>query len=155
MRHSLQARRHAMHRSKYVVLALTLVATAAAATSPGAVLPWRITLHSDREHGAAVYVMNADGSGVRRLVKSTKALIAGPWAPDGQRLLVYQNPGEVLVVDADGRGLRNLTRNAAFDCCASWSPDGRSIVFVSARDGNNELYMMNADGTGQRILAAS
>ena len=28
-----------------------------------------------------------------------------------------------------------------------WSPDGRQLAFQSARDGNLEIYVMNADGT--------
>ncbi|MBL8163920.1 MAG: PD40 domain-containing protein [Anaerolineae bacterium] len=31
----------------------------------------------------------------------------------------------------------------------SWSPDGTQVVFISARDGNLEVYTMNADGTSQ------
>ena len=31
----------------------------------------------------------------------------------------------------------------------TWSPDGRRIAFTSNRDGNYEIYIMNADGTGQ------
>ena len=34
----------------------------------------------------------------------------------------------------------------------AWSPDGRRIAFVSDRDGNFEVYVMNADGSGQRNL---
>ena len=44
---------------------------------------------------------------------------------------------------------------AAFDCCPSWSPDGGRILFTSGRDGNNEIYVMNADGSGQRTLSPS
>ena len=34
----------------------------------------------------------------------------------------------------------------------SWSPDGRRIAFVSDRDGNDEVYVINVDGSGLRNL---
>ena len=34
----------------------------------------------------------------------------------------------------------------------AWSRDGRTIVFVSWRDGNREVYAMDADGSGPRNL---
>jgi Tol biopolymer transport system component len=34
----------------------------------------------------------------------------------------------------------------------AWSPDGKRIVFASNRDGNNEIYVMNADGANQQRL---
>ena len=40
-----------------------------------------------------------------------------------------------------------LTNDAATDAWADWSPDGTKIVFQSDRDGNSEIYVMNADGT--------
>src|SRR5262249_54564015 len=33
-----------------------------------------------------------------------------------------------------------------------WSPDGKRLVFSSTRDGNEEIYVMNADGSGQTRL---
>ena len=45
--------------------------------------------------------------------------------------------------------MRQLTNNRAQDVEPRWSPDGRKIVFTSNRDGNNEIYVMNADGSAQ------
>ena len=41
----------------------------------------------------------------------------------------------------------NLTNNAAADYYPSWSPDGTKIAFGTNRDGNGEIYVMNADGS--------
>ena len=35
----------------------------------------------------------------------------------------------------------------------TWSPDGSRIAFISSRAGSPQLYVMNADGTGQEVLA--
>ena len=48
----------------------------------------------------------------------------------------------------DGR----MARLAAAEVAPAWSPDGRKIAFVSDRDGTYEVYVMNADGSGQRRL---
>jgi TolB protein len=54
---------------------------------------------------------------------------------------------------ADGSGQTRLTRGNAFQSAPpAWSPDGRRIAFASERDGNAEIYVVNADGTGQRNL---
>src|SRR5262249_24615400 len=42
---------------------------------------------------------------------------------------------------------KNLTSNPANDNDAAVSPDGSKIAFASNRDGNQEIYVMNIDGT--------
>ena len=52
----------------------------------------------------------------------------------------------------NGEDKRNLTNNVADDNIPFYSPDGRQITFVSDRDGDYDLYIMNADGTNLRKL---
>jgi TolB protein len=65
--------------------------------------------------------------------------------------------GGLLVTPALGLGDRLLSlvqsKPTPLDVQApAWSRDGRSIVFVSWRDGNGEVYAMDADGSGPRNL---
>jgi dipeptidyl aminopeptidase/acylaminoacyl peptidase len=48
--------------------------------------------------------------------------------------------------------LRQLTDDVADDFLPAWSPDGRRIAFVSTRDGNPEIYVMDSAGQNQRRL---
>jgi TolB protein len=104
-----------------------------------------------------IYVMNADGSGTRRLTHNVGYDGEPAWSPDGRKIAFQSTKTiggnrEVYVMNADGSGKRNLTRNPAQDGSPSWSPDGRRIAFVSNRDGRLEAHVMNADGSGQRSL---
>ena len=64
--------------------------------------------------------------------------------PEG--LNVAERP--VVVVAPTPAPAARLTDNDARDSFPAWSPDGRRIAFDSDRDGNSEIYVMNADGSG-------
>jgi Tol biopolymer transport system component len=51
-----------------------------------------------------------------------------------------------------GGQLVQLTDGDGSDLAPAWSPDGRRIAFQSTRDGNWEIYVMNADGSDVRRL---
>ena len=77
---------------------------------------WKLALTSNREGDSEIYSMNANGTGVRKLTRTTRYDGAGPWSPNGRKPLFYsqRSPGgDVWVMNADGSGQRNLTRNRA------------------------------------------
>ena len=53
-------------------------------------------------------------------------------------------------MNTDGTQIRRLTRSPFQDIRPRFSPDGKRIAFVSHRDGNSEIYLINSDGTGLR-----
>jgi TolB protein len=128
------------------------------------------TRNSSRYHGHPweLWVMNADGSRQRRLVRETRpvdaprstsdneyTMPAPQWSPDGRRLLFVsrrEGNAEVYVVNADGGGQRRLTRNPAEDRDPAWSPDGRKIAFIRGPDGERAIYLMDADGSQPRSI---
>lgn len=56
---------------------------------------------------------------------------------------------EIYTVDITGENLKRLTNNEFHDVYPVWSPDDTRIAFLTMRDGNLDIYMMNADGTNQ------
>jgi Tol biopolymer transport system component len=109
------------------------------------------------DRGIELYVMNADGTGQRKLVRLSNSDGSFSWSSDGARIAFVSNRDgndEVYAVNADGSGVRNLTRHPGRDGHPVWSPDGQTIGFVSNRGGNRDIYVMNADGSRQRNLTS-
>jgi len=108
--------------------------------------------------------MNADGTDPRNLTNHPRFDSGPAWSPDGTRIAFNSdrdgNP-EIYVMNADGTDPRNLTNDPDFDVLPAWSPDGSRIAFTSDRDEgddevcvmcDDEVYVMNADGTDPRNL---
>ena len=112
----------------------------------------------DGDGGAPqIYVMNADGTGRRRLtdpVTSSFQFNTDPdWSPDGRQIafvsgrdsVLSRNP-EIYVMDADGGNQTRRTNDTAEDREPAWSPDGRQIAFSSSRDFASDVYLMPSGG---------
>jgi Tol biopolymer transport system component len=59
---------------------------------------------------------------------------------------------DIFEANPDGSDLKRLTDTRGYDAEGSYSADGKHIVFCSNRDGNLELYIMDADGKNVRQL---
>jgi TolB protein len=108
---------------------------------------------------AEIYVMNADGSGTPvALTSNTEEERAPSWSKDGTRIVFMCRRGgadfEICVMDAAGTNQVQLTNNATLDATPTFSPDGQRILFhrLVAPGPTQQLWVMNADGTGQTQL---
>lgn len=130
----------------------------------------RIVFTSFRSGNADIWVMNGDGSGQTQLTEDRTDDSEPEFSPDGSRIafqsfraITPPDPPspEVFIMDADGTNERQITisprpatppagpNNALGNADPSFSPDGTRIAFASRRDAsNNEIYTMNADGSG-------
>ena len=82
-------------------------------------------------------------------------LLHPTWSPDATKIAV-DNDADVLVIMLGDGSLTNLTNHPARDYLPAWSPDGGRVAFVSDRDGQPSLYLMNAtDGSGVTRLTSS
>lgn len=66
-------------------------------------------------------------------------------SPDGE-FLVFELLGDLYTLPIAGGEAQALTRGMAFDSQPRYSPDGKKIVFVSDRDGSENLWIISLDG---------
>jgi len=72
-------------------------------------------------------------------------------SPDGQTI-VFDLLGDLYTMPISGGTATRITNGIAHDMQPRFSPDGRRIVFVSDRSGDENLWLVNADGTQPAAL---
>jgi Tol biopolymer transport system component len=103
-----------------------------------------------------LYVMDADGTNVRRITPPGREAQYATWSPTGDSIaFTYVEDGgfDLYTIRADGSDLRRLTSDGAGgeNNWAMWSPDGKRIAW-----GRGEsVWVMNADGSDRRIVTGA
>jgi Tol biopolymer transport system component len=122
---------------------------------PAAVQPAsKIAFISNRTGTYNVYVVHADGGGLRQLTRFRSGDLARPaLSPDGKSVVFDRSKtadgdSDIWIVRSDGHGLRDLTPGPSDDTAPSWSPDGTKVLFASDRGGAYDIFLMKASGTG-------
>ena len=93
-----------------------------------------------------------DRKGMETLVTEERRAYAAPRiSPDGQRFTVGVRVGgesNIWTYDLERDSFSRLTFKGERNGTSQWSPDSQWIIFVSSREGPQNLYRKRADGSG-------
>lgn len=124
------------------------------------------TGRNDPKGELAVFVMNVEGS-ERHQVSNIAPDEGGAqwpaWSPNGRQLAIqvnhrrHKNSSHIWIIDLGTGEARKLgVRDKPYlDEAPSWFPDGKRIAFQSNRTGRMEIWVMKADGTGERQMTGA
>jgi Tol biopolymer transport system component len=106
----------------------------------------QIAFISNREGQPAIFVMNADGSGVRRIHNGLAVSDEARWQPDGR--IGFRGGRNIYTMKPDGSDVIRVNTSGTL------SPNGRQILFAKevVPGEGDELFVANADGRNSRRL---
>jgi Tol biopolymer transport system component len=112
----------------------------------------------DPSWASEICIMNADGSGLRRLT-NTPGYDGGPFfSPDGQQICwrrFAENgaTAEVMTMNLDGSDQQQLTSLGAMSWAPYFHPSGKYLIFATNKHGfaNFELYLVDAAGEHEPV----
>ena len=120
------------------------------------------TLVVSSEDSSKIVIRSWDGHKAKVIFEPPRG---SPWRPSWSRKGLWiactvgrtfggpSAPADIWKFRPDGGGAVNLTADSpANDGFPDFSPDGQAIVFRSGREGNHEIYLMDADGSNVRRL---
>ena len=106
--------------------------------------------------GAQVAVVNADGSGLRKITSGPNNNGFAAYSPDGKRI-VYRTMGPegsgLRIMNVEDRSITSLTKE--YDNFPAWSPRGDLIAFMRKVSGDFEIFSIRPDGSDVRQLTHS
>jgi len=139
--------------SRYVRFALALVAVALA------LIPAPFAQSRQDNDKAAADAIKAKGLPLITNRTMSFTTSEGTWmsldlSGDG-KTIVFELLGDLYTLPATGGEATRITSGQAYDMQAAFSPDGSRIVFISDRNGSENIWIANADGTKARALTAT
>ena len=122
----------------------------------------QIQLAKDPSYFMDLYVMNADGSNVRRLT-DTPGYDGGPfYSADGEKIVWRRfaedgHSAEVYTANPDGTGEKRLTDLGAMSWAPYFHPSGDYVIFATSVHGfaNFELYLVDSAGEKEPVRVTS
>ena len=124
---------------------------------------WIVFYHGDSGEDRGLWLRNPAGV---NLVQLTEEDDSQPvWSPDGRYIAFVRQQGDTADIYVarrldggswnDGVEVTRLTQGVTDDHSPAWRPNSKILAFVSYRDGNPEIYTVQADGANQQRLTSN
>lgn len=103
-----------------------------------------------------IFTVNIDGSNLKQLTNDPAIDIYPHYSPDGETIIFSHGEEfhklKLFIMDLEGNNITQITNEGNWsDFDGTYSPDGKSIVFVSDRDGNEDIWVMPVDSPDQAV----
>ncbi|MCX9024978.1 MAG: hypothetical protein OIN85_02645 [Candidatus Methanoperedens sp.] len=102
-----------------------------------------------------MWVMNEDGTELRRLLHEDVPIITIGWSSDDNKIF-YQIDESIRMINVDGAGSLEIvsSKNRTMDDIFSLSPNGQKLLFTASTNEKvvSKLYVIDSDGVNQKLL---
>ncbi|WP_442596140.1 Tol-Pal system beta propeller repeat protein TolB [Parapusillimonas sp. JC17] len=110
-----------------------------------------------RDSISQIYTINADGSGLRRVMRSPLIDTEPQYTPDGSSLVFTSDRGgnpHIYRVPVSGGDAQRITFNGSYNISPAMSPDGNNLVYVTRRNGAFRIAMQSMSTGSEQLLTA-
>lgn len=110
-----------------------------------------------RDSISQIYTINADGSGLRRVMRSPLIDTEPQYTPDGGSLIFTSDRGgspHIYRVPVSGGEAQRITFNGSYNISPAISPDGNNLVYVTRRNGAFRIAVQNMGSGSEQLLTA-
>ncbi len=118
----------------------------------------RLAVTLSREGGSQIFLINPDGSGVRRLTSSSAIDTEPRFSPDGQWIYFTSDRGgspQVYRMPAAGGEPQRVTFEGSYNVTPRLSPDGKTLAYITRNGGKFQVAMLDLANKQVQIITDS
>lgn len=118
----------------------------------------RLAVSLSREGGSQIFLINPDGSGLRRLTSSTAIDTEPRFSPDGQWIYFTSDRGgspQIYRMSASGGEPQRVSFEGSYNVSPRISPDGKTLAYIARNEGRFQVALLDLANRQVQILTDS